>query len=229
MNKVVFHPALPRPRLAAAVTVAAAAFAAAGCSHAASGGNAQPSPTGIPSAEAAKMTSPTACDSSARNQGGSAWKIAMPATLCDLPADTSPAAKQNGQSLLQTETISFNSGVYPGLGTARSSASGAWVTPSGVTPYRSITAAGFTGSFKPSVVMKVLENSGKGYRTLSPGPHGGQLACLVSGGGTESCAFATSTTAGSFTLSDTSGDLTKGSRTDTIATEIRDALEAPAS
>lgn len=226
---VFLQPATIRKRIAVAASVIAVAAVAAGCSHSTSGGTAQSaSPTAIPSAVAAKMTSPTACDNSAQNQSGSTWKIVMPRTLCGLPADNSPDARQNGQALLQTETLSFSSGVHPGIGTEKSSASGAWVTPSGVSPYRSINATGFTGSFNPSIVLKVLETSGAKYHTVSPGPHGGQLACSVSSGGTESCAFATSETAGAFTLGDTSGELDKGSHTNAIAAEIRDALEAPA-
>lgn len=215
------------PRWYVAVAAVIAVTSAVGCGHS-KPSNATPAPTGIPSAVAEKMSGPTACDRTAGSQGGGPWTIVMPGTLCGLPADTSANARRNGQALVQTETISFSSGAHPGIGTAQSSAFGSWVTPIGVPVYRSISATGFTGQFNPSIALKTLETSGPAYRKISPGPHGGVMACRLSSGGSESCAFATTTTAGAFTLGDTSGQLTKGSRAATIATEIRDALEAPA-
>lgn len=218
----------PRWYVAAAAMIAAVSVA--GCGHAkpATGAGAA-TPAGIPSAVAEKMLSPTACDTSAQNQSGSAWSISMPRTLCGLPADTSPDARKNGDALVQTETISLSDSLHPGIGTVKSSASGAWVTPDGLSAWRSITATGFTGQFSPSTALKVMETSGSSYHKVSPGPHGGVMACGISGGGTESCAFATTTTVGEFTLGDTSGELNKGGNADSIATEIRDALEAPVS
>lgn len=212
------------PRWYVAVAATIAALSVAGCGQAKPSG-ANPTPAGIPSAAAEKMLSATACDISAQKTS-EAWKIEMPRTLCGLPADASDNARKNGNALLQTETISLS--VHAGAGTVKSGAAGAWVTPSGLTAWRDITATGFTGQFDPKTALKVMETSGSAYHEVSPGPHGGVMACGVSGGGTESCAFATTTTVGQFTLGDTSGELSKGGNADATATEIRDALEAPA-
>lgn len=216
---------------AAAALIAAVPAVLAGCGtaeklgQAAHDGGPSAGPRATPSASVNPL-GPDACNvPSPAGAGSGSWRIVMPSTVCGMQADTNVGDKQSGEGLVQVEQSSFDGDLYPGIGTARPGTYGSWNTPSGLGVYRSIIATGFDGSFNPKIAMPALEDGGGTYRPVPAGPHGGVMACATSDGAL-SCAWATTTTAGMFELSDTSGQLISGSRADKVAVDVRDVLEA---
>lgn len=210
------------------------AFVVVACSSASSShpsaSKPPPSPrsTGaVPTPSAISAGGASACVTAGRVTGGSGpWKLVAAPTLCQLPADDSAQYQQSGQSLAQITKISLN------LADAGTETSTMAVTyqdsqaSQAASHFRSVSAVGFDGRFRPAAALGAAEETGYAYTKVPPGPHGGTLAC-ANVEGTENCVWATPTTVCEITIIDPTGELI-GANIAANAVRIRDVLEVPA-
>jgi hypothetical protein len=176
---------------------------------------------------------PLACDLPGNPSNGSGrWTLVLPATVCGMKTDNSAAMKQAGPYGLRSLEFLINAeddGGYVGRYTHGVVRAWELSIPGDPPLNRDITFTGLDGTFKPAAVVSAVGNGG-GYTVSSvpAGPHGGVMACGEYGDADDvQCVWATTTTLGSFTLSDTTGELT-GSHLAANAVLIRDVLEQAA-
>jgi hypothetical protein len=176
---------------------------------------------------------PQACDLPGNPSNGSGrWTLVTPPTVCGLKTDNSAQMLQADQSglsslefLINAADLNTSVGHYT-HGVVR----GYELSVPGDPPLnRSVDFTGLDGTFKPAAAVNAVGNGG-GYSVTSvpAGPHGGVLACGEHGGADQvQCVWATTTTLGTFLLSDTTGELV-GSHLAANAVRIRDVLEEAA-
>jgi hypothetical protein len=165
-------------------------------------------------------TGPLACDVPGNPVSGSGqWTLVTPPTVCGLPKYNTAEMQQANQEALGSleELLSAAGLVGASPGQYKSSFTQAFI--------------GLKGTFHTGPALAALESTGSQlespFRSVPAGPHGGAMGCAVVTTGTWQCVWATTTTLGQFTLSDTSGELA-GSHLAANAVRIRDVLEESA-
>jgi hypothetical protein len=185
------------------------------------------SPGAAPTRSASSADGPLACATAGRATGRTGpWKLVTPPALCQLQLQTSQQFQQSGKSLVTLSKILIS---MDDAGTVTSSIGvtyqGTSEAAQRATSFRSVSVVGFNGRFRPAAALSALEEQGSTYTSVSPGPHGGMLAC-ANVEGSENCVWATPTTLCGITILDPTGELI-GANSDANAVRIRNVLEVP--